>query len=42
MGEYHGSENPEGRWFVVSDTFAVRWEDKELACRLLTRKAHAH
>jgi hypothetical protein len=38
LGENHGSQNPEGRWFVVSDTFATRWHNKELACRLLTKQ----
>lgn len=37
MGEYHGSEGPHGRWYVVSDTFAVSWQDRELACRLIER-----
>ena len=35
LGEHHGSENPNGRWFEVSETFAVKYESKELACRLL-------
>ena len=38
MGENHGSQSPAGRWRVVSDTFATRWNDEELACRLVTRK----
>jgi len=38
MGLYHGMGD-DGSWFVVSDTFATRWHDQELACRLLTRKA---
>lgn len=37
MGENHGSENPEGRWFEVSDTFATKWHDKELSCRLISK-----
>lgn len=36
MGENHGSKNLEERWFIVSDTFATKWNTKELACRLLT------
>jgi hypothetical protein len=38
LGENHGSQNPDGRWFEVSETFAVKYEEKELACRLLQRK----
>jgi hypothetical protein len=39
LGENHGTENPQGRWFIVSDTFAVKYESKELACRLLHKKS---
>jgi hypothetical protein len=35
MGLHHGAGN-DGSWFEVSDTFATRWGDRELACRLLT------
>lgn len=34
MGENHGASH-HGRWFVVSDTFAIQWHESELACRLL-------
>jgi hypothetical protein len=34
MGQNHGSA-VHGRWFVVSDSFAIHWHDSELACRLL-------
>ncbi len=37
MGANHGSGVSEG-WFEVSETFATRWGDRELACRLLTLK----
>jgi hypothetical protein len=37
MGRHHGAGN-DGTWFEVSDTFATRWGEKELACRLLTAK----
>lgn len=37
MGENHGAGN-DGSWFEVSDTFATRWHDRDLACRLLTAK----
>ena len=35
MGEHHGVGN-DGSWFEVSDTFATRWGNRRLACRLLT------
>jgi hypothetical protein len=37
MGKYHGAGN-DGSWFEVSDTFSTRWEDGDIACRLLTRR----
>lgn len=37
MGANHGTGN-DGTWFEVSDTFATRWSDQELACRLLTAR----
>jgi hypothetical protein len=37
MGLYHGAGN-DGSWFEVSDTFATRWTELELACRLLIAK----
>jgi len=36
MGLHHGAGN-DGSWFEVSDTFATRRGNKELACRLLSR-----
>jgi hypothetical protein len=36
MGEHHGAGN-DGSWFEVSDAFSTRWQDRELACRLLTK-----
>lgn len=38
MGQYHGVGN-DGSWFEVSDAFATRWGDRELACRLLTSRS---
>jgi len=35
MGENHGSGNPAGKWHVVSETFAVQWNAREYACRLI-------
>lgn len=37
MGANHGAGN-DGTWFEVSDTFATRWGDRELACRLMKVK----
>jgi hypothetical protein len=39
MGANHGSRHPEGAWRVVSQTFALRWRDRELACRLIEKPA---
>jgi len=36
MGANHGSESAGRGWFIVSDTFATRWNSSELACRLLS------
>ena len=36
MGANHGAGN-DGSWFEVSETFAARWGDEHLACRLMTR-----
>lgn len=38
MGANHGLGGPDGSWFEVSDTFATRWGDQELACRLMILK----
>ena len=37
MGANHGTGN-NGSWFEVSETFAVRWDEPQLACRLLTQR----
>jgi len=37
MGQNHGAGN-DGSWFEVSETFATRWGNRQLACRLLTAK----
>lgn len=39
MGERHGSGNPPGKWYVVSETFAVQWKERRYACRLITLPA---
>lgn len=38
MGEYHGKDRPGGRWFEVSQTFAISWGPRKLAYRLLRRR----
>ncbi len=38
MGVHHGSDNPANGWYVVSDTFATKWDDTSVACRLMTKK----
>jgi hypothetical protein len=38
LGKNHGSGQPLGRWFIVSDTCAIHSGGKELSCRLLERK----
>lgn len=37
MGANHGAGN-DGSWFEVSETFATRWGQRELACRLMTAR----
>lgn len=34
MGRNHGAGN-DGSWFEISETFATRWHDQMLACRLM-------
>jgi hypothetical protein len=36
MGERHGSGDPPGKWYIVSETFAVQWKERRYACRLIT------
>jgi hypothetical protein len=38
MGANHGQGGPDGSWFEVSETFATRWGEQHLACRLMTKK----
>lgn len=35
MGANHGSNNPAGRWYIISETLAMLWHERELACRLI-------
>jgi len=35
MGLNHGSGNPSGRWYVISDTCAVQWSGRRYSCRLI-------
>lgn len=41
LGANHGSENPEGRWYVISETFAFRVGPREFSCNLLRRQRTA-
>jgi hypothetical protein len=38
MGANHGAGN-DGSWFEVSDTFATRWGNQQIACRLMHKEA---
>ena len=35
MGENHGTGGPSNKWFVVSDTFAIKWGELKFGCRLM-------
>lgn len=37
MGANHGAGN-DGSWFEVSETFATRWSNAQIACRLMILK----
>jgi len=37
MGANHGTGN-DGSWFEVTETFATRWGDKHVACRLMEKR----
>jgi hypothetical protein len=37
MGSNHGAGGPSAGWFEVSDTFATRWGEAHLACRLMVK-----
>ena len=37
MGANHGAGH-DGSWFEVNETFATRWGDRELACRLMSKR----
>jgi hypothetical protein len=38
MGRNHGAGN-DGSWFEISETFATRWGDQMLACRLMKARS---
>lgn len=38
-GEHHGMDHPGGRWYEVSETFAMTWQDLGFSCRKLTKSA---
>lgn len=35
MGVNHGRDVREGKWYEISDTCAVQWGERQLACRLI-------
>jgi len=37
MGKNHGTRSA-GAWRIVSETLAVKWHERELACRLIERR----
>ena len=37
MGKNHGSQQALGRWWIVSETCALKWRGRELACQLIER-----
>ena len=37
MGAHHGVGDG-GGWFDVNDAFSTRWNDREVACRLMVRR----
>lgn len=39
MGANHGQGGPAAGWFVVSDTFATRWGEEHMACRLMVLRS---
>ena len=38
MGANHGMNSPGGRWKIISEAFATRWGERQLACRLIARR----
>ena len=38
MGANHGSQSSGSGWYIVSETFATKWNTHQLACRLLVKK----
>ena len=38
MGENHGSGHLGRSWKVISEVFATKWSEEELACRLIKRE----
>ena len=38
MGKNHGLGQPGGQWFIVSDTCAVKWGEKDYSLSVLSRK----
>jgi hypothetical protein len=38
MGANHGSQDPSG-WREITETFAVRWGERQFGCRLITARS---
>jgi hypothetical protein len=38
LGAHHGEGHPGGRWYIVSETCAVRWKNAEWYWSRLTAK----
>ena len=38
MGANHGNGYPGGMWHIVSDAFAIQWEERKYSCRLITKR----
>lgn len=39
MGENHGAGHPKGRWYEISESFAVSYGIQKYACRLFEQKS---
>jgi hypothetical protein len=38
MGANHGTGQPDGRWYILGDAYAVQWEDEKLSCQILIKE----
>ena len=37
LGANHGTQRRSGQWYEVAQVFAVEWQGRKFACRLLTK-----